>query len=165
MVLNKCPGQDLGRKQLKDIIYEINCPHCGYEVEFFFDDKSRPCPRCKNRVEKSDERLLKDFGCASWCLAAEECLGPKFFSRLKAAKEKIIKEKQAHLRKLLKLIPDKEEEVKKFIIKAFKANTDLELFINPHDIKPLKNNNPQLYEKVIKYFSEYTHKTKREEKI
>ena len=162
MVLKKCPGQDLSRKQLKDVIYEITCPNCGYKVEFFFDDKVRLCPNCKTEVEKSDERLLKDFGCASWCSAAEECLGPQFYSRLKAAQEKIIKEKQAHLQGLLKFIPDKDREVKEFFIKAFKANTDLELFINPHYIKPLEKSDPELYEKVIKYFSEYSLKIKRD---
>ena len=158
MIYKKCPGQDLTRKPLKDIVYEITCPNCGYKVEFFFDDKSRLCPHCKTKLEKSDEKLLQDFGCASWCSAAEECLGPRFYSRLKAAKDKIIRQKQEHLRALLKFIPAKEKEVKEFFVKAFKANTDLELFINPHQLKPLRKNNPQLYEKVIKYFSEYSQK-------
>lgn len=158
MIYKKCPGQDLSRKSMEDIVYEIPCPNCGCKVEFFFDDRVRLCPECEAKVEKSDEKLLQDFGCASWCSAAEECLGPRFYSRLKTAKDKIIKQKQAHLRALLRFIPAKEKEVREFFIKAFKANTDLELFINPQLLKPLRKNNPQLYEKVIKYFSEYSQK-------
>ena len=88
MVLKKCPGQDLSRKKLEEIVCNLPCPSCGAEVEFFFDDRVRLCPTCGNKVRKGDPQLLKDFGCADWCQAAEECIGPTLYARLKAAKKK-----------------------------------------------------------------------------
>jgi len=87
MVFNKCPGNDLSRKKMEDVVCNLPCPSCGSEVEFFFDDKIRTCPRCGNKVSKSDTQLLKDFGCADWCEAAEKCLGSDSFLRLKKAKK------------------------------------------------------------------------------
>ena len=31
----KCPGQDLGRKNPADVVYDISCYNCGKPVEFF----------------------------------------------------------------------------------------------------------------------------------
>jgi hypothetical protein len=56
-------------------------------VEFFFDDKIRICPQCKNKVAKSDIQLLKDFGCADWCEAAEKCIGKDLYAELQKAKK------------------------------------------------------------------------------
>ncbi len=88
MVYKKCPGQDLSRKKMEEIVCNLPCPACGVDVEFFFDDKVRLCPRCGKKVSKSDVQLLKDFGCADWCEAAEKCIGPPLFARLKGAKKK-----------------------------------------------------------------------------
>ena len=87
MIFKKCPGQDLRQKKIEDVVCNLPCPVCGDDVEFFFDDKSRTCPNCKTKIEKRDEALLKDFGCASWCQAAEECLGDELYKRLKSAKK------------------------------------------------------------------------------
>lgn len=86
MVFKKCPGQDLSRKRLEDIVCNLPCPQCGSEVEFFFDDKNRICPECGFKVSKSDVQLLRDFGCADWCEAAEKCVGSDLYARLKGAK-------------------------------------------------------------------------------
>jgi len=88
MVNKKCPGQDLSRKKLEDIVCNLPCPKCGSDVEFFFDDKNRICPACGAKVSKSDVQLLKDFGCADWCGAAEKCIGSDLYARLKNAKKK-----------------------------------------------------------------------------
>ncbi len=66
----KCPGQD-SRYWDGEAVFEAPCPHCGTEVEFFKDDATRKCPGC-------GEKLLNprtDFGCASYCPYAEQCLG------------------------------------------------------------------------------------------
>jgi len=76
MVFKKCPGQDLSRKKIEDVISDIPCRQCGTAVEFFFDDLSRTCPECGALVEKCEERVRKDFKCAVWCEAASDCLGP-----------------------------------------------------------------------------------------
>ena len=41
MVFKKCPGQDLSRKKIEEVICNFPCLKCGAEVEFFFDDKIR----------------------------------------------------------------------------------------------------------------------------
>ncbi|MGB2906689.1 MAG: hypothetical protein WBB73_06295 [Candidatus Aminicenantaceae bacterium] len=87
MVFKKCPGQDLSRKKIEDIVCNLPCPLCGEEVEFFFDDKTRKCPSCGTKISKNDIQILKDFGCADWCDAAEKCLGSELFTKLKHVKE------------------------------------------------------------------------------
>ncbi len=66
----KCPGQDT-RYWKEDAIFEIKCPNCGEMVEFFKDDVSRSCPKCGKHL--SNPRM--DFGCATYCPYAEQCLG------------------------------------------------------------------------------------------
>ncbi|HUT36962.1 MAG TPA: HD domain-containing protein [Planctomycetota bacterium] len=65
-----CPGQDT-RFWDKGDIFDVECAHCGYAIEFFRDDGSRRCPRCGRRV--ANPRL--SLGCAQWCEQAEKCLG------------------------------------------------------------------------------------------
>ncbi len=86
MVFKKCPGQDLSRKKIEEVICSLPCPKCGYQVEFFFDDKIRICPKCTTRVVKSVEKILKDFGCAEWCKSAEKCIGTELYRTLQEAK-------------------------------------------------------------------------------
>ena len=69
MTTLRCPGQDTQR-WTPDDIFEIACPHCGSEMEFFKDDPALACPACKKKVR--NPRL--DTGCAEWCSSAEECL-------------------------------------------------------------------------------------------
>lgn len=70
MTIPRCPGQDRRFWTPKDI-FDISCPHCGWEVEFFKDDPVRVCPGCGRDVR--NPRI--DLGCAKWCKFAEECLG------------------------------------------------------------------------------------------
>lgn len=66
----KCPGQDT-RYWNADAITESPCPQCGQNIEFYKDDTSRKCDGCGKRVVNPS----MDFGCASYCQFAEECLG------------------------------------------------------------------------------------------
>ena len=66
----KCPGQD-SRYWKPGAIFEVQCPECGNEVEFFKDDTARRCPKCGHRFVNPE----MDFGCASYCPYAEQCLG------------------------------------------------------------------------------------------
>jgi predicted RNA-binding Zn-ribbon protein involved in translation (DUF1610 family) len=59
-----CPGQDLRWLQ----IHQIVCPSCGYEVEFFSDERTRACPACGATVDR-----LRETNCADWCAAAATC--------------------------------------------------------------------------------------------
>ncbi|HDG98932.1 MAG TPA: HD domain-containing protein [Desulfobacterales bacterium] len=85
----KCPGQDM-QYWKPGAIYEVKCPKCGKEVEFFKDDPSRKCPHCGHRFLNPS----LDFGCASYCQYAEQCIG-NLPAELLAQKENLLKERVA----------------------------------------------------------------------
>lgn len=66
----KCPGQD-SQYWKPGAVFEVKCPECGKEVEFFKDDPTRKCPHCGHRFLNPN----LDFGCASYCKYAEQCIG------------------------------------------------------------------------------------------
>ncbi|MCP3876589.1 MAG: HD domain-containing protein [Desulfobacteraceae bacterium] len=66
----KCPGQDT-QYWSEDAIFETECPECGHPMEFFKDDATRRCGGCKKKIVNPK----MDFGCASYCKFAEQCLG------------------------------------------------------------------------------------------
>ena len=66
----QCPGQD-SRYWDEEAIFESHCSECGKAIEFFKDDTKRKCKNCGHEV--INPRL--DFGCASYCPYAEQCLG------------------------------------------------------------------------------------------
>lgn len=89
----KCPGQDM-QYWKDDAIFEVQCPECDALVEFYKDDTSRKCPKCDHRFV--NPKL--DFGCASYCQFAKECLGslPEDFL---GSREDLLKDKVAVLLK------------------------------------------------------------------
>ena len=66
----KCPGQDT-QYWTEGAIFEAKCPECSEGVEFFKDDTTRKCGNCGHRFVNPK----MDFGCASYCQHAEQCLG------------------------------------------------------------------------------------------
>ena len=66
----RCPGQD-SRYWKGDSTFEIDCPHCGSEMEFFKDEPTRTCRSCRKKVR--NPKL--DMGCAKWCKFAAQCFG------------------------------------------------------------------------------------------
>jgi len=66
----QCPGQD-SRYWDGNAVFETRCPECGNEVEFFKDDSTRKCSHCGHKMLNPQI----DFGCASYCPYAEQCLG------------------------------------------------------------------------------------------
>jgi len=66
----KCPGQD-SRYWRPGAIFDGKCPKCNSIVEFFKDDPSRKCGKCGHRFANPK----MDFGCASYCEFAEQCVG------------------------------------------------------------------------------------------
>lgn len=66
----KCPGQDT-QYWNEDAIFETKCPECGHPMEFFKDDATRRCHHCQKKIVNPK----MDFGCASYCKFAEQCLG------------------------------------------------------------------------------------------
>ena len=85
----KCPGQDT-QYWKPGAIFEVKCPECGHVVEFFKDDTNRRCIKCGHRFVNPE----MDFGCASYCQYAEQCLGT-LPPELLAQKEDLLKDRVA----------------------------------------------------------------------
>ena len=85
----QCPGQD-SRYWDAMAIFEAKCPKCGHEVEFFKDDTTRSCKNCGHRMINPKN----DFGCASYCPYAEQCLG-SMPPELLAKKQELLKDRVA----------------------------------------------------------------------
>lgn len=83
----KCPGQET-QFWKPGSIFEVKCPKCGNEVEFFKDDPTRKCPKCGHRFLNPS----LDFGCASYCQYAEQCIGT-LSPELLAQKEDLLKDR------------------------------------------------------------------------
>ncbi len=85
----KCPGQDT-RYWQDDSIFEANCPKCRHSVEFFKDDTMRKCSKCGHKFVNPN----LDFGCATYCEFAEQCIGA-LPPELLAQKEDLLKDRVA----------------------------------------------------------------------
>ncbi|MCP4688233.1 MAG: HD domain-containing protein [Desulfobacterales bacterium] len=85
----KCPGQD-SRYWKENAIFDADCPKCGAVVEFFKDDPARKCSKCGHRFINPN----MDFGCASYCEFAEQCIGT-LPPELLAQKEDFLKDRVA----------------------------------------------------------------------
>ncbi|MEJ2690908.1 MAG: HD domain-containing protein [Deltaproteobacteria bacterium] len=85
----QCPGQD-SRYWGANAIFEAECPSCGNIVEFFKDEGSRPCKKCGHRV--LNPKI--DFGCATYCPYAEQCMGG-LPEELKTSKKEMLKDQVA----------------------------------------------------------------------
>jgi len=85
----QCPGQD-SRYWDAMAIFEAKCPKCGHAVEFFKDDTTRACSNCGHRMLNPKN----DFGCASYCPYAEQCLG-SMPPELLAKKQELLKDRVA----------------------------------------------------------------------
>ncbi len=85
----KCPGQN-SRYWKPGAIFQAKCPKCGHDVEFFKDDTTRRCKQCGHRFLNPD----MDFGCASYCQYAEQCIGD-LPPELIAQKENLLKDRVA----------------------------------------------------------------------
>ena len=85
----KCPGQDTQYWQ-EGAIFDVNCPKCEHTVEFFKDDTTRKCSNCGHRFINPK----MDFGCASYCQYADQCIGD-LPPELLAQKEDLLKDRVA----------------------------------------------------------------------
>ncbi len=85
----KCPGQD-SRYWKPGAIFNVKCPECGHDVEFFKDDTTRKCGNCGHRFVNPK----MDFGCAAYCPFAEQCLGT-LPPEVVAQREDLLKDKVA----------------------------------------------------------------------
>lgn len=98
--MEKCPGQDLGRKKPEDVVSYAPCPKCNYDLEFWYDEVKRKCPECNYLVKKDLAQILKDYKCALWCDSAELCIGKDNYKKVEKFKETL--EKEGDLEKNIK---------------------------------------------------------------
>jgi hypothetical protein len=98
----QCPGQD-NRYWNGAAVFEIPCPHCGNVLEFFKDDSQRTCKQCGHKV--LNPKI--DFGCASYCPYAEQCMGT-LPSDLRAKSDNLFRDRLAIA--VREQLPDKEQK-------------------------------------------------------
>lgn len=74
----------------ENAIFDVACPKCKASVEFYKDDTTRKCSSCGTRFVNPK----MDFGCASYCQFAEQCLGtlPEDFT---GPRDSLLKDKVA----------------------------------------------------------------------
>jgi len=85
----RCPGQD-SRYWKHDAIFDTKCPHCGTEIEFFKDQTTAKCKGCGKQIINPK----MDFGCASYCQYAEQCMG-ELPPELLAGRDDLLKDRVA----------------------------------------------------------------------
>jgi hypothetical protein len=85
----KCAGQDKRFWEF-DSVFEAKCPGCGQMMEFFKDDVDLTCKQCGAKALNPK----MDFGCATYCKYARECLG-SLPPELLAAQKDLLKDKIA----------------------------------------------------------------------
>lgn len=85
----QCPGQD-SRFWDGEAIFLTPCTKCGNEIEFFKDESARKCSKCGFKMVNP----RTDFGCASHCPYAEQCLG-EMPPELLAKKQELLVERVA----------------------------------------------------------------------
>ena len=83
----QCPGQD-SRYWTGSAVFETACEKCGHPLEFFKDDSTRVCKNCGHRM--LNPKI--DFGCASYCPYASQCLGELPPELLKKKQEELVEQ-------------------------------------------------------------------------
>ena len=51
MALHRCPAFEGGPNWKQRDIFDVPCPDCGTEVEFWKDDASQECPDCGRDIQ------------------------------------------------------------------------------------------------------------------
>ncbi|MBF0244045.1 MAG: hypothetical protein HQL31_02065 [Planctomycetes bacterium] len=65
----RCPGQDQ-RYWTPEDIFDVACPSCGSQIEFFKDEPMHACPGCEAKVR--NPRI--NTGCLEWCKSSKDCV-------------------------------------------------------------------------------------------
>lgn len=83
----RCPGQDQRYWKPEDI-FEMQCPGCGNDMEFFKDEPKLKCRKCGQVV--INPKI--DLGCAEWCQYAAQCVGLTFSKDSSGMKNELIEQ-------------------------------------------------------------------------
>jgi len=149
-----CPGQNT-QFWGPDAIFEVSCPKCKEYVEFFKDDSQRKCKNCGEAV--FNPRM--DFSCAKWCPSAKTCLGEERYNSLVQI-NKNEEQRKNEFERLLASIRDEDKEVKVLFKKLYMKNKSGQTLFDVKELYAFKIDDPKLFEKATKYFSEFTKEAK-----
>ena len=100
MTTPRCPGQDQRYWKPEDI-FEVRCPQCGHEIEFWKDEPMRVCRGCSRSVRNPRINL----GCGRWCRHGAQCLRQaedpltvvSLAEKIEAVLEKILEDQPARM--------------------------------------------------------------------
>ncbi|HJX02175.1 MAG TPA: hypothetical protein VJ348_03230 [Candidatus Humimicrobiaceae bacterium] len=157
-VKGSCPGQDPA--YLKDFkTNTVSCTRCGYEIEFFADEKKVKCPRCHTNVFKVNPQVIKykdgkltfsgdDKSCLDWCGG---CLNKKDYEDIEENKKKIEKKKE-DLKKLIDSIDKNDKKIIDFFIEAFRKSINSPRLIDEKIFQALQKEDPDLFIKARNYY-------------
>ena len=161
-----CPGQNTA--YLKDFNTNIvQCPKCGFEIEFFADERKVKCPKCYTNVFKIDPQIIdykdgnvifydSEKSCLDWCGA---CIDKKDYADI-LENNKRLENKKEDFKKLIESIEKKENEVIEFLIEAFRKSINHPKLLDPKVFDILQKNNPELFKKVRKYYIDFLNSQK-----
>ncbi len=153
-----CPGQNPA--YLKDFKTNIvPCPKCGYEIEFFADERKVKCPRCHTNVFKVNPQVIKykdgklifsgrDKSCLDWCGG---CLSKKDYEDIEEHEKKIEKKKE-DFKKLIDSIDKKDKGIIDFFIEAFRKSINNPRLIDEKIFHVVQKEDPALFIKVRNYY-------------
>lgn len=150
--MSKCPGQNTRFWGPEDI-FDVPCPSCGSAVEFFKDDSHRACKGCGKVLYNP----RNNFGCANWCPAARECLGPEKYESLRELAQREIAGKN-DMEVLLDSIPIHEAELRLFFKCLYLKQGSPDRLFDAEELKHLQTDNPKLFEKATHYYQEFRKK-------
>jgi hypothetical protein len=149
MPIARCPGQNTRFWGPSDI-FEVACPGCGGNIEFFKDEAQRRCKGCGRLV--FNPRM--DFGCANWCPMARECLGQEKYDSLKGIAEAETR-RRADLEALLARVKPADEEVKRLFKKLYLQNKGGVSLFDTSELYLLARENPRLFKKATDYYTRF----------
>ena len=153
-----CPGQNTAfLKDFKTSI--VPCPKCGYEVEFFVDERKVKCPKCHNSIFKVNPQVIKyedgklafsgtDKSCLDWCGG---CLNKKDYQDIEENNQRI-EAKKSDLDKLIAEIDPKDKDIIDFFIEAYKKSINSAKLIDDRIFDALAEKNPDMFVKVRNYY-------------
>jgi DNA-directed RNA polymerase subunit RPC12/RpoP len=145
----RCPGQDTQFWKY-DAIYDIKCPQCGGDVEFFKDEVTHRCRKCG--VQVLNEKM--DLACLKWCPHAEQCVGPDRYKAVLQEKE-LQGKRDADFKRLLELVPETELDVRNTLKHLYYNNKDLSRLFDTNELFYLKEKDEKLFEQCMKYYRQF----------
>lgn len=146
--MSRCPGQDTQTWGF-DAIYEVECPKCHKEVEFFKDEMKRKCPYCSERV--FNDRM--NMGCAKWCPSAASCVGPDSMKDLEVSER--VKKRRDDFRFLLDTIPGEESDVRELFKTLYTEYQSDDALFDTNRLFTVKEDNEQLFNRATNAWKRY----------